>query len=208
MFWNDGSFYKGEWRNGIQNGKGQVYSNFNDGGGEIVSGLFENSILVQVLPSIYEYDYEKQVSGLSTEDLFGKQSAKGGRNYFGNGNREHERQNSQGHGLLRKKKGSISIQSTKRKVLHQVRESPERTTAYVKNNLSDRKRSTRTNDHKHDHSHNHNHSHKRSPVRRENHLREEKDASKCSTCVRRLQNFRLRLKNKSFVGHSNVMEDL
>jgi hypothetical protein len=25
MFWTDGSFYKGDWKNGVQNGKGQIY---------------------------------------------------------------------------------------------------------------------------------------------------------------------------------------
>lgn len=50
MFWTDGSFYKGEWKNGTQNGKGQIYLS----GGDIVSGIFENSILVQAMPSIYE----------------------------------------------------------------------------------------------------------------------------------------------------------
>lgn len=49
MFWTDTSFYKGEWKNGTQNGKGQIYL----AGGDIVSGIFENSMLVQAMPSIY-----------------------------------------------------------------------------------------------------------------------------------------------------------
>ena len=49
MFWTDGSFYKGEWKNGIQNGKGQIYLT----GNEIMSGIFENSILVQVIPPAF-----------------------------------------------------------------------------------------------------------------------------------------------------------
>jgi hypothetical protein len=50
MFWTDGSFYKGEWKNGIQNGKGQIYLS----GNEIMSGVFENSILVQMMPPFVE----------------------------------------------------------------------------------------------------------------------------------------------------------
>ena len=65
MFWTDSSFYKGEWRNGIQNGKGQIYL----AGGDIISGIFENSILVQAMPSIYEKQME--ISNQSIQDLFG-----------------------------------------------------------------------------------------------------------------------------------------
>jgi hypothetical protein len=65
MFWTDGSFYKGEWKGGVQNGKGQIYLV----GGEVVSGLFENSILVQVTPSIYEKQME--ISSMGIHDLFG-----------------------------------------------------------------------------------------------------------------------------------------
>lgn len=36
MFWTDTSFYKGEWKNGTQNGKGQIYL----AGADIVSGIF------------------------------------------------------------------------------------------------------------------------------------------------------------------------
>lgn len=36
MFWTDSSFYKGEWKNGLQSGKGQAYL----AGGDIVSGIF------------------------------------------------------------------------------------------------------------------------------------------------------------------------
>lgn len=50
MFWTDGSFYKGEWKAGIQSGKGQIYLS----GGQVISGLFENSILVQIIPTMYE----------------------------------------------------------------------------------------------------------------------------------------------------------
>lgn len=50
MFWTDGSFYKGDWKGAVQNGKGQIYLV----GGEVISGLFENSILIQITPSIYE----------------------------------------------------------------------------------------------------------------------------------------------------------
>lgn len=64
MFWTDSSFYKGEWMNGIQNGKGQIYLV----GGDIISGIFENSMLVQVMPSIYEKQME--ISNLSIQDLF------------------------------------------------------------------------------------------------------------------------------------------
>lgn len=65
MFWTDGSFYKGDWKNGIQNGKGQIYLV----GGEVISGLFENSILVQITPSIYEKQME--ISSMGIHDLFG-----------------------------------------------------------------------------------------------------------------------------------------
>ena len=65
MFWTDGSFYKGDWKGGIQNGKGQIYLV----GGEVVSGLFENSILVQITPSIYEKQME--ISSMGIHDLFG-----------------------------------------------------------------------------------------------------------------------------------------
>lgn len=54
MFWTDGSFYKGEWKNGIQNGKGQIYLT----GNEIMSGIFENSILVQVIPPAFERQFQ------------------------------------------------------------------------------------------------------------------------------------------------------
>ena len=64
MFWTDSSFYKGEWRSGIQNGKGQIYMS----GGDIVNGLFENGVLVQVMPSIYEKQME--ISNLSIQDMF------------------------------------------------------------------------------------------------------------------------------------------
>ena len=37
-------------------------------GGDIISGLFENSMLVQVIPSIYEKQME--ISNLSIQDLF------------------------------------------------------------------------------------------------------------------------------------------
>lgn len=50
MFWTDGSFYKGEWKNGTQNGKGQMYL----AGTQIMTGSFENSILVQVTDSNFE----------------------------------------------------------------------------------------------------------------------------------------------------------
>lgn len=56
MFWTDGSFYKGEWRNGTQNGKGQIYLS----GNEIMSGIFQNSILVQIMPP----PFEKQVQNI------------------------------------------------------------------------------------------------------------------------------------------------
>jgi len=36
MFWTDGSFYKGDWKSGVQNGKGHMYLV----GGEVISGLF------------------------------------------------------------------------------------------------------------------------------------------------------------------------
>lgn len=65
MFWTDGSFYKGDWKNGVQNGKGQIYIS----GNEIISGLFENSILVQIIPSIYEKQME--ISSMGIHDLFG-----------------------------------------------------------------------------------------------------------------------------------------
>lgn len=65
MFWTDGSFYKGDWKNGVQNGKGQIYIS----GSEIISGLFENSILVQIIPSIYEKQME--ISSMGIQDLFG-----------------------------------------------------------------------------------------------------------------------------------------
>ena len=65
MFWTDGSFYKGDWKGGVQNGKGQIYLV----GGEIISGLFENSILVQITPSIYEKQME--ISSMGIHDLFG-----------------------------------------------------------------------------------------------------------------------------------------
>ena len=65
MFWTDSSFYKGQWRGGIQNGKGQIYL----AGGDIISGIFENSILVQAMPSIYEKQME--ISNQSIQDLFG-----------------------------------------------------------------------------------------------------------------------------------------
>jgi hypothetical protein len=50
MFWTDGSFYKGVWKNGVQNGKGEVYI----AGGDILSGIFENSIMVQSMLSLSE----------------------------------------------------------------------------------------------------------------------------------------------------------
>lgn len=65
MFWTDGSFYKGEWKGGVQNGKGQIYIT----GSEVISGLFENSILVQIIPSLYEKQME--ISSQGIQDLFG-----------------------------------------------------------------------------------------------------------------------------------------
>lgn len=53
-------------KHGTQNGKGQIYL----AGGDIVSGIFQNSILVQAMPSIYEKQME--ISNLSIQDLFGK----------------------------------------------------------------------------------------------------------------------------------------
>ena len=68
MFWSDSSFYKGEWKKGTQNGKGQVYQT----GGDIISGIFENNMLVQAMPSIYEKQME--ISNLHIQDMFGNQS--------------------------------------------------------------------------------------------------------------------------------------
>jgi len=65
MFWTDGSFYKGDWKGGVQNGKGQIYLT----GSEVISGLFENGILVQVIPSLYEKQME--ISSMGIQDLFG-----------------------------------------------------------------------------------------------------------------------------------------
>ena len=65
MFWTDGSFYKGDWKNGVQNGKGHMYLV----GGEVISGLFENSILVQITQSLYEKQME--ISSMGIQDLFG-----------------------------------------------------------------------------------------------------------------------------------------
>ena len=65
MFWTDGSFYKGDWKGGVQNGKGQIYIT----GNEVISGLFENSILVQIIPSLYEKQME--ISSMGIQDLFG-----------------------------------------------------------------------------------------------------------------------------------------
>ena len=65
MFWTDGSFYKGDWKGGIQNGKGQIYLT----GSEIIAGIFENSIMVQMIPSIYEKQME--ISSKGIQDLFG-----------------------------------------------------------------------------------------------------------------------------------------
>ena len=49
MFWANGGFYKGEWKQGLQNGKGQIYQN----GGDVISGIFLKGSLVQVMPSFY-----------------------------------------------------------------------------------------------------------------------------------------------------------
>lgn len=39
-------------------------------GGDIISGIFENGMLVQAMPSIYEKQME--ISNMKIEDLFGK----------------------------------------------------------------------------------------------------------------------------------------
>jgi hypothetical protein len=63
MFWTDSSFYKGEWKNGVQNGKGQIYL----AGSDLVNGIFENSIMVQLIPTMYEKQLE--ISNLSIQEL-------------------------------------------------------------------------------------------------------------------------------------------
>lgn len=65
MFWSDSSFYKGEWKKGTQNGKGQIFQV----GGDIISGIFENNILVQAMPSIYEKQME--IANMNLQDMFG-----------------------------------------------------------------------------------------------------------------------------------------
>jgi hypothetical protein len=42
MKWNDGSWYKGSWKYGIQNGLGKLY----EVGCSIRKGQFENNVLV------------------------------------------------------------------------------------------------------------------------------------------------------------------
>ena len=48
MFWTDGSIYKGEWRRGIQHGKGVM--TFSDG--TIKEGYFENNVYRGTMPPI------------------------------------------------------------------------------------------------------------------------------------------------------------
>ena len=44
MYWNDGSYYKGEWKNGIQHGEGEIY--VPDQGWK--KGVFENNVLAVI----------------------------------------------------------------------------------------------------------------------------------------------------------------
>lgn len=44
MFWTDGSYYKGEWQNGIQHGRGEIYVP----GEGLKRGVFRNNTLVHV----------------------------------------------------------------------------------------------------------------------------------------------------------------
>lgn len=44
MYWSDGSYYKGEWKNGIQHGAGEIYVP----GEGFKKGVFEDNVLVIV----------------------------------------------------------------------------------------------------------------------------------------------------------------
>ena len=67
MYWNDGSFYKGEWRKGIQHGEGEIYVP-SEG---YKKGLFENNVLVIVekeAEAIYQdSDPEKQLESSASK---------------------------------------------------------------------------------------------------------------------------------------------
>ena len=47
MNWADGSWYKGEWKQGIQHGSGELYEN----GQPVRKGIFENNVLVKDDPT-------------------------------------------------------------------------------------------------------------------------------------------------------------
>lgn len=56
MRWTDGSVYKGEWLNGVQNGKGEM--RFVDG--TTKAGLFENNVFIDEI--IEEEEKEDEAS--------------------------------------------------------------------------------------------------------------------------------------------------
>lgn len=56
MFWNDGSYYKGEWANGIEHGQGELYVP-SEG---VKRGVFEDNNLIEVIsesPVNYHANY-------------------------------------------------------------------------------------------------------------------------------------------------------